>query len=58
MEMRTPDVEAVLAALDEVAVAWDKVASLPVHGLGAAHVLEVLDRLETHRRRQPVAPLH
>jgi hypothetical protein len=55
MEMRTPDVEAVLAALDEVAVAWDKVASLPVHGLGAAHVLEVLDRLETHRRRQPAA---
>ena len=53
MEMRTPDVEAVMAALDVVEVAWEKLASLPVHGLGAAQVLAVLGRLETHRRRQP-----
>ena len=55
MELRTPDTEAVMAALDELEVAWDKFASLPVHALGAIQVLEVLDRLETHRRRQPAA---
>ena len=53
MEMRTPDVEAVLCALDELEVAWDKLASLPVQALGAERVLDVLNRLETHRRRQP-----
>ena len=53
MEMRTPDVEAVLAALDEVEGAWDKLAALPVQALGPRQTLEVLDRLETHRRRQP-----
>ncbi len=53
MKARTPDTEAVLAALDDVEAAWDKLASLPVHRLGTAQVLEVLHRLETHRRRQP-----
>ena len=47
MEMCTPDVEAVFAALDQVDAAWDKLASLPVHGLGAGQVLTVLERLET-----------
>ncbi len=55
MEMRTPDVEAVMAALDELEMAWDKLASLPVRALGAAQTLDVLDRLEVHRRRQPAA---
>jgi hypothetical protein len=53
MEMRTPDVEAVTAALDDLEVAWEKLASLPVHALGAGQVLAALDRLEVHRRRQP-----
>ncbi len=53
MEIRTPDVETVMAALDDLEVAWDKLASLPVHALGAGQVLDVLDRLEVHRRRQP-----
>lgn len=53
MEMRTPDVEAVMTALDAVETAWDKLASLPVHALGAGQVLAVLNRLEIHRRRQP-----
>lgn len=53
MEMRTPDAEAVMAALDAVEAAWDKLASLPVHALGAGQVLAVLNRLEIHRRRQP-----
>lgn len=53
MELRTADVEAVLAALDGVEMAWDKLASLPVQALGPAGTLEVLDRLERHRRRQP-----
>ncbi len=55
MEMRTPDVEAVMAALDELELAWDKLASMPVHALGAGQALDVLDRLESHRRRQPAA---
>ncbi len=53
MEMRGPDAEAVMAALDAVEAAWDKLASLPVHALGAGQVLAVLSRLEIHRRRQP-----
>ena len=53
MEMATPDVEAVMDALDDLYVAWDKLASLPVHALGPGHVLNVLNRLEVHRRRQP-----
>ena len=53
MEARTVDGEAVMAALDELDVAWDKLASLPVHSLGASQVLAVLDRVEVHRRRQP-----
>lgn len=53
MEMCTPDAEAVSAALDAVEAAWDKLASLPVHTLGAGQVLAVLSRLEIHRRRQP-----
>ena len=32
MEIRTPDVETVMAALDDLEVAWDKLASLPVAG--------------------------
>lgn len=53
MEMRTPDAEAVMAALDAVDTAWDKLAALPVHALGPGQVLTVLNRLEIHRRRQP-----
>ena len=53
MEMRTPDVEAVFAALDEVEAAWDKLASLPVAMLGPGQSLDVLERLEIQRRRQP-----
>jgi len=53
MEMRTPDAEAVMAALDAVETAWDKLAALPVHALGPGQVLTVLNRLEIHRRRQP-----
>jgi hypothetical protein len=55
MEMRTSDVEAVMAALDELEMAWDKLATLPVRALGPGQTLDVLDRLETHRRRQPAA---
>jgi hypothetical protein len=54
MEMCTPDAEAVVAALDAVEAAWDKLAALPVHALGAGQVLAVLSRLEIHRRRQPI----
>ena len=53
MEMRTPDAEALMAALDAVEAAWDKLAALPVHALGPGQVLTVLNRLEIHRRRQP-----
>ena len=42
-----------LGALDELEAAWDKLASLPVHPLGPRASLDVLDRLESHRRRQP-----
>ena len=55
MKMATADVEAVMAALDELEMAWDKLASLPVHPLSAGQALDVLSRLETHRRRQPAA---
>jgi hypothetical protein len=55
MEIRTADADAVMAALDDLELAWDKLASLPVHPLGPVQVLDVLDRLETHRRRQPAA---
>ncbi|MFM9033208.1 MAG: HNH endonuclease signature motif containing protein [Mycobacterium sp.] len=51
--MRTADVEAVVAALDELEMAWDKLASLPVQALGSVQTLDILDRLEVHRRRQP-----
>jgi hypothetical protein len=54
MEQRIPDREAVITALEELDAAWGKLASLPLEALGAAQVLEVLDRLEMHRRRQPV----
>jgi hypothetical protein len=53
MELPTPDVEAMIAALDDLDAAWDKVASLPVHAFGPGAALDVLTRLETHRRRQP-----
>lgn len=42
-----------MTAFDEFDAAWDKLASLPFRTLGAPHALAVLDRLETHRRRQP-----
>ena len=42
-----------VAVLDDLEAAWDKVASLPVDALSAGQVLAVLDRLETQRRRQP-----
>ena len=51
--MAMVDVEAVMTALDELDAAWAKLASLPVHALDALQVLETLDRLEIHRRRQP-----
>lgn len=47
------DAEAVAAALDELDAAWDRLASLPFHVLAAWQTLDVLNRLETHRRRQP-----
>lgn len=53
MEMLTPDVEAVLAVLDDLDRGWDKLASLPVGALGPGQALEVLHRLEIQRRRQP-----
>lgn len=42
-----------LTALDDLELAWEKLASLPVEALNAGQVLQVLDRLESHRRRQP-----
>ena len=45
---------AVWIALDELDAVWDKLASLPIQSLAAPQVLAVLDRLESHRRRQPV----
>ena len=42
-----------MAALDAWETAWDKLASLPVHALNAGQVMQVLDRLERQRRRQP-----
>jgi hypothetical protein len=42
-----------LAALDDLEAAWDKLASLPFTTLSPGQVLAVLDRLETQRRRQP-----
>ena len=51
----TRESAAVLTALDELDAAWDKLVSLPVHALSAAHALTVLGRLEIHRRRQPAA---
>ena len=53
MEMLTAEVEAMMAALDELEAAWDKLAAMPVQPLGPGAALVVLDRLETHRRRQP-----
>ncbi|MCW1957512.1 MAG: 13E12 repeat family protein, partial [Mycobacterium sp.] len=53
MESRTVDGDAVMIALDGLDAAWDKLASLTLHSLAAPQVLAVLDRLETHRRRQP-----
>ncbi|MCW1958584.1 MAG: 13E12 repeat family protein, partial [Mycobacterium sp.] len=53
MELPTPEVETMMAALDDLEAAWDKLASLPVHPLGPGSALTVLDRLEKHRRRQP-----
>lgn len=44
-----------LAVLDDLEAAWDKLASLPVDALSAGQSLAVLDRLENHRRRQPAA---
>ncbi len=44
-----------LTALDELEAAWNKLASLPVDALSAGQVPAVLDRPETHRRRQPTA---
>ncbi|MCB1292880.1 MAG: DUF222 domain-containing protein, partial [Mycobacterium sp.] len=48
------DGEAVMTALDELDAVWDKLASLRFHRLDAPQTLAVLDRLEIHRRRQPV----
>ena len=42
-----------LAVLDDLEAAWDKLASLPVGALSAPQALTVLDRLERHRRRMP-----
>jgi len=42
-----------LAALDDLEAAWDKLAALPLKALSAGQVLAVLDRLEIQRRRQP-----
>jgi len=53
MELYTAAGETVMAVLDELDAVWDKLASLPVDGLGAPEVLAVLDRLEVCRRRQP-----
>ena len=53
LTMTMVDVEAVMTALDELDAAWAKLASLPVHALDALQVLETLDRLEIHRRRNP-----
>ena len=43
-----------MTALDELDAVWDKLASLRFHRLDAPQTLAVLDRLEIHRRRQPV----
>lgn len=48
-----PGAELVMAALDDLDAAWDKLVSLPIQPLAAGQVLAVLSRLETHRRRQP-----
>ena len=53
MELFTAAGKAVLAALDGVDAAWDSLTSLPVDGSGAPEALEVLERLETLRRRLP-----
>lgn len=43
-----------MTALDELDAVWDKLASLRFHRLDAPQTRAVLDRLEIHRRRQPV----
>lgn len=45
--------DAVMAALDELDAAWDRLVSLPVRALDAPQALQALARLEVHRRRQP-----
>ena len=54
MELFTPDGEAMMAALDELDAAWDKLG-LPCWCIrwGPGATLDVLNRLEIHRRRQP-----
>jgi hypothetical protein len=47
------DADAVMAALDEIDAVFEKLASMPVNTLDAPQVLDTLDRLEAHRRRQP-----
>ena len=54
MEATTIDSEALISALNDLDAVWDKLTSLPVQSLAAPQVLAVLDRLEIHRRRQPV----
>jgi len=47
------EAEAVMTALDGLDAVWDKLAALPIQTLSAPQILSALDRLETHRRRQP-----
>ncbi len=53
MELWTAAGEAVLAAVAELEAAWERLAALPVEGMGVPQVLEALERLEVQRRRQP-----
>lgn len=43
----------ILSALADLEVAWEKLASVPVETLTGVEALEILDRLERHRRRLP-----
>ena len=42
-----------VAAVAEVEAAWERLAAVAVDGMGVPQVLEALERLEAHRRRQP-----
>jgi hypothetical protein len=47
------DGASVVAVLDELDAAFDKLAGMPLDGLSSPELLGVAERLETHRRRQP-----